>query len=151
MTESAIGTILSEGSIRFHGSAEDRLDAVRQCGRALVEAGAVEEPYIDAMLARERTVSTFVGEGVAIPHGTLAGKDAVNRDALVFLAFPDGIDWEGETVTLCIGISAVGGGHIALLSRLAEIVLDPDRAAQLRSAATPDEVYALLDAADVES
>ncbi|THG31800.1 PTS sugar transporter subunit IIA [Naasia lichenicola] len=148
MTEPAIGTILAQQSIRFRGSAEDRFDAVRQCGRALVDSGAVEEPYIDAMLAREQAVSTFVGEGIAIPHGTLAGKDAVNRDALVFLRFPDGVDWEGETVTLCIGISAEGGGHIALLSRLADIVLEPERAAQLRSATTPDEVYALLDATD---
>ena len=144
MADAALTTLLAEGSIRLDSHAEDRFDAVRQCGAALLEAGAVDESYIDAMLQREHSVSTFVGEGVAIPHGTLAGKEAVKHDALVVLRFPDGVDWEGNQVSVCVGIAAAGGGHIALLSQLAEILLDPAKAEQLRTATSAEQVYELL-------
>lgn len=144
MADAALTTLLAEGSIRLDSHAEDRFDAVRQCGAALLEAGAVDESYIEAMLQREHSVSTFVGEGVAIPHGTLAGKEAVKHDALVVLRFPDGVDWEGNQVSVCVGIAAAGGGHIALLSQLAEILLDPAKAEQLRTATSSEQVYELL-------
>ena len=92
--------------------AADRDDAIRRCGAALVEIGAVDPAYVDTMLEREHSISTYVGEGVAIPHGTLAGKDAVHRDALAVLRFPDGVDWGGEPVSVCVGIAAQGDGHI---------------------------------------
>lgn len=144
MADTALTALLAEDSIRLESSASDRLDAVRQCGQALLEAGAVDESYIDAMLQRENSVSTFVGEGVAIPHGTLAGKESVKHDAIVVLRFPDGVDWDGNDVRVCVGIAAAGGGHIALLSQLAEILLDPEKAERLRSATSTDEVYDLL-------
>ena len=144
MADTALTSLLAEESIRLDCTATDRFDAVRQCGAALVAAGAVDETYVDAMIQREETVSTFVGEGVAIPHGTLAGKEAVKHDALVVLRFPEGVDWDGNAVSVCVGIAAAGGGHIALLSQLAEILLDPAKAERLRSASSADEVYALL-------
>jgi len=144
MADAALTSLLAESSIRLDAHATDRLDAVRQCGQALLEAGAVDESYIDAMIQREHSVSTFVGEGVAIPHGTLAGKEAVKQDALVVLRFPDGVDWDGNDVRVCVGIAAAGGGHIALLSQLAEILLDPEKAERLRSAERPEQVYELL-------
>src|SRR5690242_16924904 len=144
MADAALTSLLAEDSIRLDAVASDRFDAVRQCGAALVAAGAVDESYVDAMIQRENTVSTFVGEGVAIPHGTLAGKESVKRDALVVLRFPDGVDWDGNAVSVCVGIAAAGGGHIALLSQLAEILLDPDKAEQLRNATHARQVYDLL-------
>jgi PTS system mannitol-specific IIA component len=144
MTDTALTSLLAEESIRLDCTAVDRFDAVRQCGAALVAAGAVDESYVDAMIQREETVSTFVGEGVAIPHGTLAGKESVRRDAIVVLRFPEGVEWEGNAVSVCVGIAAAGGGHIALLSQLAEILLDPEKAAQLRAATSAEQVYALL-------
>ena len=136
--------LLAPSSIRLDASAADRDDAIRQAGAALVEAGAVDPSYVDAMLERENSVSTFVGEGVAIPHGTLAGKDAVKDDAIVVLRFPDGVDWDGNPVSVAVGIAAKGNGHIALLSQLATVLLDPEKAAALRAATTADQVYELL-------
>ena len=136
--------LLAPASIRLDAVAADRDDAIRQAGAALVEAGAVDPSYVDAMLERENSVSTFVGEGVAIPHGTLAGKDAVKDDAIVVLRFPDGVDWDGNPVSVAVGIAAKGNGHIALLSQLATVLLDPDKAADLRAATTSDQVYELL-------
>jgi PTS system mannitol-specific IIA component len=97
------------------------------------------------MLARERSISTYVGEGVAIPHGTLAGKEAVLRDALAVLRFPDGVDWDGYPVSVCVAIAAQGDGHVELLGELAEILLDPDRARALREATDVDDVLRLLE------
>lgn len=136
--------LLAPSSIRLDASAADRDDAIRQAGAALLDAGAVDPAYVDAMLERENSVSTYVGEGVAIPHGTLAGKDLVEDDAIVVLRFPDGVDWDGNAVTVVVGIAARGNGHIALLSQLATILLDPDKAAALRAAEQPEQVYDLL-------
>ena len=143
-TPASLSALLAETSIRLDLTASNTEDAIRQTGAALLEAGAIDASYIDAMLERERSVSTFVGEGVAIPHGTLSGKDSVINDAIVVLRFPDGVDLDGNDVRVCVGIAARGNGHIALLSQLATVLLDPDRAAALRAATTSSEVYALL-------
>ncbi len=143
-TRQPLRELLGESSIRLDCRAEDRFDAVRQCGEALVASGAVTEAYIDSMLEREHSVSTYIGEGVAVPHGTLAGKDSVRRSAMVVLGFPDGVDWGGPRVDVCVGIAASAGGHVALVARLAEILLDPASAERLRKARTPEEILALF-------
>lgn len=140
--------VLAPEAVRLGQRASDKLDAVRQSGRVLTEIGAVEPEYVDAMFAREEMVSTFIGEGVAIPHGTNEAKGHVHRTALGFLQFPDGVDWgDGATVQVCIPIAAAGGEHMALLSALAMVLLDPEQAAQLRSATSADDVLAVLEAA----
>jgi PTS system mannitol-specific IIA component len=137
--------LLEPRAIRLAERATDRDDAIRRCGETLVEIGAVDPTYVEAMLARERSISTYVGEGVAIPHGTLAGKEAVRRDALAVLRFPDGVDWDGYPVSVCVAIAAQGDGHVELLGELAEILLDPDRARALREATDVDDVLRLLE------
>ena len=143
--------LLDKRAIRLAESATDRDEAIRHCGQTLVDVGAVTPAYVDAMLERERSISTYVGEGVAIPHATLAGKSAVRRDALAVLRFPEGVSWGDEQVIVCVAIAAVGDGHVEILSELAQILLDPLRARQLRAATTPDEVLGLLAPAGGES
>lgn len=140
--------LLAEVSINLDASATGRDDAIRQAGAGLKAAGAINDSYIDAMIDRENSVSTFMGEGVAIPHGTLSAKDSVMSDALSLVRFPDGVDWDGNDVRLAFGIAAKGNGHIALLSQLATVLMDPDKAAALRAATTTEEVYALLTSED---
>jgi PTS system mannitol-specific IIA component len=141
-------SLLAESSIRLDENASSRDEAIRAAGQALIEAGAIDETYVDAMFERENSVSTYVGEGVAIPHGTLAGKDSVKKDALVVLRFPTPVDWDGNEVSVAVGIAAAGNGHIAILSQLASILMDPDSAAALRGATTTSEVYELLASTD---
>ncbi|GAA3801466.1 hypothetical protein GCM10022226_21480 [Sphaerisporangium flaviroseum] len=135
---------LDRRAIRLSAEAGSRDEAIRQCGEALLAVGAIDEPYIGTMLERERSISTYVGEGVAIPHGTVAGKDSVHHDAISVLRFPGGVDWDGFPVVLCIGIAARGDGHVKLLSELAQILLDPERAEALRRTDDVDEVVRLL-------
>ena len=96
------------------------------------------------MLEREQSVSTVMGEGVAIPHGTNESKGAVLRNALSFTRFPDGVDWNGKPVTIAIGIAAQGNDHVGILSKLAMILVDPEKAEQLRNTTDPQQVLDLL-------
>ncbi|PWU55235.1 PTS sugar transporter subunit IIA [Micromonospora globispora] len=146
-----LAALLDRRAIRLDETAANREDAIRRSGAVLVEIGAVDPSYVEAMLARERSVSTYMGEGVAIPHGTLAGKDAVRRDALAVLRFPAAVDWGGEQVVLCVAIAARGDGHVALLAQLAEVLLDPERARALREATEADEILRLLTPVDEET
>jgi mannitol PTS system EIIA component len=144
MAGRSLAGLLSPSRVLLGRSAEDWEGAVRQVGDVLVASGAVTDGYVDLMVERERSLSTFVGEGVAIPHGTLAGRDLVRHDALCVVQFPGGVDWHGDDVVLCVGIAAQGDGHVPILAQLAELLMEPDRAEALRRAATPDEVLMLL-------
>lgn len=144
--QTSLPALLDESSILLDVSAADVDDAIRQAGAALVRAGAVDPDYVEAMLDRERAVSTYVGEGVAVPHGTLAAKGTVRRNALVLLRLTETLDWNGHDVRVVIGLAAIGRGHIGLLSRLAGTLLDPGRASALTTATSPAEVYRALTA-----
>lgn len=135
---------LTPESVRLGGTARDRADAIDQCGALLVELGAVEPGYVPAMHEREASIPTFVGEGVAIPHGTDASRALVKRTALAVIQFPEGIDWGGPTVHVAIGIAASGEEHLQVLSSLAGVLTDPERAARLRAATSVDDVLELL-------
>ena len=137
--------LLDPAAVRRGGGGADRDDAIRRTGAALVDTGAVQAAYVDAMLEREQSISTFVGEGVAIPHGTLEAKALINRDALSFVRFDPPVDWDGMgEVTVAIGIAAKDNGQVEVLQELASILLDPDRAAALRAATSAEEVTELL-------
>ena len=138
--------VLGREGVRLGLKATDKWDAVRQSGALLDELGAVESGYPEAMIERERTVSTFIGEGVAIPHGTDEARSLVRRTTLGFLQFPDGIDWDGNDVRVCVAIAAKAKGneHMAVLSGLAQILMEPEQAEALRSSSNVDEVLELL-------
>src|SRR5918992_2212689 len=136
--------ILSRDAVRLGLRAADRSDAVRQSGQVLVDIGAVEPPYIDAMLEREEQISTSLGEGFAIPHGTDESRKWIRETRLAFLQFPEGVDWGDENVIVCVAIAAQGDEHVGLLARLAEVLVVPEQAARLRSAERVDDVLTIL-------
>jgi PTS system mannitol-specific IIA component/phosphocarrier protein FPr len=141
-------SVLAREAIRLAQRADDKWDALRQSGALLEELGAVDHGYAAAILEREGQISTYMGEGVAIPHGTDAARALIHRTALGFLQFPAGVDWGGDTVFLCIPIAASGDEHMGVLSALAEVLVDPDRATALRDATEVDEVMAILNPGD---
>jgi mannitol/fructose-specific phosphotransferase system IIA component len=143
-TPPAPAGVLAREGIRLAQHAADKWDALRQSGALLEELGVVDQGYAAAILEREGQISTYMGEGVAIPHGTDQSRALVRRTALGFIQYPDGVDWDGETVYLCIPIAASGDEHVAVLSALAGILVEPDSAAALRAATTADEVLTLL-------
>ena len=136
--------VLVREAIRLAQHADDKWDALRQSGALLEELGAVEEGYAAAILERETQISTYMGEGVSIPHGTDQARALVRRTALGFIQYPDGVDWDGETVYLCIPIAASGDEHVGVLSALASVLVEPESAAALRGATDVDDVLARL-------
>lgn len=150
MSETRDG-LLSEQAVRIGVHAADKEAAVRACGDLLVEAGAVDDGYVAAMLDREQEISTYMGEGVAIPHGTNAGRALVRRDALAVVRFAEPVDWgEGNEVVLCVAIAALGESHLDILADLAEILLDPERARALRETEEAKDLIRLLEPDDGE-
>jgi len=136
--------VLRAEGVRLGLAAADKWDAVRQSGALLVELGAAEPGYADAMIEREKSISTYVGEGVAIPHGTDESRSLVTRTTLGVLQFPGGVDWDGNEVKVAVAIASSGTEHVAVLSALAQILMEPEQAEGLREAAEVDDVLALL-------
>ena len=137
--------VLPREGIRLGLTAVDKWDAIRQSGALLAELGAVEDGYPDTMLEREKSVSTYIGEGVAIPHGTDESRALVRRTTLGVLQFPAGVDWDGQPVNICVAIAAKGDEHVTVLSALAQILMVPAQAERLRTSASVEAVYELLE------
>jgi mannitol/fructose-specific phosphotransferase system IIA component len=137
--------LLDSAAIHLGLRADDRFDAVAQAGDALIAIGAVEPPYAEAMVERERGLSTYLGEGFALPHGTDASRIHVRRPAIAVLQFPDGVSWEGERVQVAIAVASATDEHVRILAAVASVISDPALADQLRTATDPQVVLELLD------
>jgi PTS system mannitol-specific IIC component len=137
--------VLAESSVVLAGSARTRDEAITEAGRLLVECGAVEAAYVDAMHEREKSVSTAMGNLLAIPHGTNEAKSTIRRTALSFVRYSEPLDWSGKEVKFVVGIAGVQDEHLALLGQIAQVFVDPAQVAQLEAAQTPADVKHVLD------
>jgi PTS system mannitol-specific IIC component len=143
--------VLTRGSVRIHSGSATREEALREAADILVSAGAVTDAYYDAMLAREQTVSTYMGNELAIPHGTNEAKDAVLGSALSVVRYDGGVDWDGDEVTFVIGIAGQGDAHLAILANVAALFSDDDQVARLKAAQTPEDLYAIFQTLNEEA
>jgi PTS system mannitol-specific IIC component len=144
--DSTPGTdILALDSIVLSGRAGTRADAINEAGELLVATGAVDASYVESMHERERSVSTYMGNLLAIPHGTNGAKAKIRHTEISVVRYPETIDWNGKPVEFVIGIAAAGDDHLALLNRIAQVFVDEEQVARLRAARTTDEVKAVLD------
>lgn len=144
--------VLTPNLVQLGATAADKTEAIRQAGELLVRAGCVAPAYVAGMHARERTMSTYLGAGVAIPHGTYDDLSLVKRTAISVLQIPAGVEWEpGETAYLVVGIAAVGDEHMDVLARLGELVEDEAITKWLFSATEPDAVVECLSRTPAES
>ncbi len=137
-------SVLTPEQVRIHPGSATRDEALQEATDILVAAGAVTPGYVDAMRQREETVSTFMGNGLAIPHGTNDAKDAILASALSVVRYDGGVDWSGDPTTFVIGIAGVGDEHLEILSRIAILFSEEDDVARLSAAQTPEALYALL-------
>ena len=116
-------------------------EAIRAAGALLAKRGYVDDSYADAMVEREKLVSTYMGMGVAIPHGTSQKKGTVKKSGVVLLQYPQGVDFGDEKAYLVFGIAGVGNDHLDLLGNVCEILEDEDALEQLKT--TSDMNYVL--------
>ena len=138
--------ILPEGNVRLAARAASRDDAIREAGAILVEIGAVDEAYVGSMLERETSVSTYMGNFLAIPHGTNEAKDAISRSAVSVVRYDEPIDWDGHEVRFAVGIAGVENGHLEILGKIAIVFSDTDEVDKLLAARSADELDQLLQA-----
>ena len=136
---------LEVSAIRPGAQASDKQDAIRQVAAALTAAGNVGEGYVNGMLAREQQTSTYLGNGIAIPHGTTDTRDLVLNTGVQVFQFPQGIAWgDDQTAYVVIGIAAKSDEHLALLRQLTHVLSDDSVAEQLKSTDSAETLRALL-------
>ena len=133
--------IVADG-IRLGQKPVTKEEAIQAAGEVLVKLGYVDESYVEAMQERERLVSTYMGLGVAIPHGTTQAKGTVKKTGIVFLQYPEGVDFGAEKAQLVFGIAGIGDEHLDLLGKLCTLLEDP---ALLETLKTTDDVDWVLE------
>ncbi len=138
--------ILTPETVELKASLSSQEDAIRRAGTLLVENGHVEERYIDSMFEREKSVSTFMGNAVAIPHGTGDSKQWVTRSGLSVITVPEGVEYgDGNVAKLVIGIAGKGDEHLEILSKIATVCEDEDNVEQIVRAETKEELLAFFE------
>ena len=136
---------LSESNIHLNANASDKQQAIEMAASALVQADNVENGYLQGMLAREQQTSTFLGNGIAIPHGTLDTRSMVKKTGVQVFQFPQGIEWgEGNIAYVVIGIAARSDEHLSLLRQLTHVLSDEDTAEKLAKITDVAEFRAIL-------
>ena len=130
--------------VRTGLSAADKYEAIRMAGEMLTARGCVDAGYIEAMIERENVVTTYIGEGVAIPHGVGEAKSLIHSTGLCVLQFPAGVPFGDELAYLVVGIAGKEDEHLPILQALANMMLDEESFDQLRHATDPAFIYARL-------
>nr|WP_321462125.1 phosphoenolpyruvate--protein phosphotransferase [uncultured Cohaesibacter sp.] len=121
-----------ESAIRVGGQALDKSDAIAKVGELLVKSGNIEPGYISSMLAREEVANTYLGNGIAIPHGIPKDRELIRETGVAVLQLPEGVIWNNdERVYLVVGIAAKSDEHLTILSNLTDVLDDAEEAKRL--------------------
>ncbi|QGH33307.1 PTS mannitol transporter subunit IICBA [Gracilibacillus salitolerans] len=136
--------LLREENIFLNQEFATKEEAIRFAGEVLVKAGYVEDSYVDAMIDRENVTSTYMGNNVAIPHGTEEAKKAVLRSGFTVLQVPNGVDFDGQEAKLIFGIAGKDGTHLDILSGIAVVCSDEENIEQMVQAKTTKELLDII-------
>ena len=138
------GGILKIENIRTGLAPESKEEAIRRVGQILYDSGYVDVSYIDAMIERENLTTTYMGMGLAIPHGTSEAKAAVIKSGIAVLQYPEGVEFGDEKAHLIIGIAGVGDSHLEILAKVSEALEDEEVLDRLSKSADASEIYETL-------
>ena len=135
--------LLYRENVKVGCKADTQDNVIRQVGQMLVDSGYVDQPYVDAMLEREKSFSTYMGNDLALPHGVESAKKAIKASGIAVMVFPEGTPWGDETARIVVGIAGVGEEHLQILSVIADKMLEPGAADTLVNG-DADTVYQIL-------
>lgn len=138
------GGILKIENIMTGLAPESKEEAIRRVGQILYDGGYVDVSYIDAMIERENLTTTYMGMGLAIPHGTSEAKAAVKKSGIAVLQYPEGVEFGDEKAHLIIGIAGVGDSHLEILAKVSEALEDEEVLDRLSKSADASEIYETL-------
>ena len=138
--------ILKKSAITVSQELSSKEEATKLAGRLLKDTGSIQEEYIDSMLYKleNEGFATYIGNGVAIPHGMEDGKKYINETAISIIQSHKGVDWNGETAHIIVGIAAKDDEHIDVLSKLADLIEDPEEAKKIWVIDSIDQIYELF-------
>ncbi|MBN2909464.1 PTS sugar transporter subunit IIA [Polycladomyces sp. WAk] len=137
--------ILSEDTIMLNAKVNDKESAIQLAGQLLVDNGFVEEAYIEKMLERETVTSTYIGNHVAIPHGTEDAKRVVKASGISIVQIPEGVDFGGNNVAkLVIGIAGKDDEHLQILSKIAIVCSEPENVEKIVNSKTKEELLSFF-------
>ncbi|MDQ0246869.1 PTS system mannitol-specific IIA component [Bacillus fengqiuensis] len=138
--------ILSAETILLNAKVDNKESAIRLTGNVLVEKGYVDAGYVEKMLEREELTSTYMGNFVAIPHGTEDAKQSVKESGIAIIQVPGGVDFgNGNIVKLLIGIAGKGDEHLEILSKIAIVCSEEENVLSVVNAASKEEILALFE------
>ena len=135
-------TVMHASGIKVGQAPVSKEEAIRAAGELLVAEGCVEPPYVDAMLEREKVFTTYMGMGIAIPHGTSEAKAQVKKTGITLVQYPEGVDFGDEKANLVFGIAGIGDEHLDMIQK---IVVALDNPEELEKMKTTDDVQWILD------
>lgn len=135
--------LLYPENVKVGCKADTKENVIRQVGQMLVDSGYVNPSYVDAMVKREESFSTYMGNELALPHGVEEAKKEIKASGIAVMIFPEGTDWGGETVKVVVGIAGVGEEHLQILSVIAEQALEEGKMERIINGST-QEVYEIL-------
>jgi len=141
--------LLTQAGIHFGATASSKGEAVALCGAQFINLGAATQEYADAMWEREQIASSYLGNAVAMPHGTDESRKYVNFGQIVFLRFAAPFIWDEEEVKLCIGIAAQGDEHVEIIGNLAEALLDDEKFEILLNTTDKSKVLEILNPSSI--
>lgn len=118
--------------------------AIVSIGKMLMNAGYIKEPYIEGMLNRDHSLTTFIGNMIAIPHGEYEVKQYVDETGLAVMIYPDGIDWHNEEVKIVIGIAAKNDDHMEILANIATKLCEIEVVEKIVASQDVDYIYDVL-------
>ncbi|EAN1156952.1 TPA: PTS sugar transporter subunit IIA [Salmonella enterica] len=140
-----MNNIFTPDNIILNAQAKDKFDAIRITGNILKENGYITDEYIKRMIVREEIVSTYLGNGLAIPHGTDGSDCEIIKTGISLVQFPDGVDFgDGNTAYITIGIAGKEAEHMDLLNKIALICIEEDNVQTLRNATSIEQVLQVL-------
>ena len=138
--------ILKKAAIAVSQELSSKEEATKLAGTLLKDTGSIQEEYIDSMLYKleNEGFATYIGNGVAIPHGMEEGKKYINETAISIIQSHTGVDWNGETAHIVVGIAAKDDEHIDVLSKLADLIEDTEDAKKIWVIDSIDQIYELF-------
>lgn len=144
---------LEKDMIRLNQHVATKEEAIRLAGKLLVDSGDVEPEYVESMIARNDDVSTYMGNFIAIPHGTEDGKKFIKKTGISVVQIPMGVDFSEDSqnenvVTVVFGIAGLNGEHLNLLSQIALFCSDVNNVVKLADAQSEQEIINLLKEVD---
>lgn len=148
MMENTKKAVLLKSNIRIKTDTVTSDEAIIAVGKQLLESGYVEEKYIEGMLERDHSLSVFMGNKIALPHGEYDYKKNILNSGIVVDVYPNGVDWHGETVNLVVGLAGIGEDHIQILSNIATVFGEIEEVDKVLEHQNVDMIYELLTAED---